>query len=91
MIKKTYLLLFLFVVIMSSCSRSSPTPDTPPAVVTPPMVSPITPQNISTYMVDKNATTETSALFYNLIKNSGSKILVGQQDAFNSFYNNLTF
>ena len=90
MIKKTHLLLFIFALVASSCSRSSPSVDpTPPIViVTPPAASPVTPQNVRTYMVDKNATTETAALFYNLLKNSGSKILIGQQDAFNQYYNN---
>jgi mannan endo-1,4-beta-mannosidase len=37
-------------------------------------------------MVDKNATTETAALFYNLRNSGKTKIIIGQQDAFNSFY-----
>ncbi len=39
-------------------------------------------------MVDKNATAETAALFYNLKKNSGTKIMVGHQDAFYNYYQN---
>jgi mannan endo-1,4-beta-mannosidase len=39
-------------------------------------------------MADPNATAETVALFYNLKQLQKTKYLVGQQDAFNSFYNN---
>lgn len=39
-------------------------------------------------MVDKNATAQTVALFYNLKKLAETKIAIGQQDAFNGFYNN---
>lgn len=48
----------------------------------------ITVQNVRSFLVDKNATAETSALFYNLHKNSGNKILIGHQDAFYSYYQN---
>ncbi len=41
------------------------------------------------YLVDQNATTETVALFYNLKKLSENQFIVGQQDAFNAFYNNI--
>ena len=37
-------------------------------------------------MVDANATKETVALFYNLKKFAKTKVAIGQQDAFNSFY-----
>lgn len=37
-------------------------------------------------MVDANATKETLALFYNLKKLAKTKVAIGQQDAFNSFY-----
>ncbi len=45
------------------------------------------PQEASAYMVNPNATSETIALFYNLKELSKTKFIVGQQDAFNSFYN----
>ncbi|GGB76384.1 mannan endo-1,4-beta-mannosidase [Flavobacterium suaedae] len=53
------------------------------------VVSPdiVTPENVRSYMVDPNATEETVALFYNLKKLQKEKFLVGQQDAFNAFYN----
>ena len=39
-------------------------------------------------MVNPNASEETVALFYNLKTISKSKFIIGQQDAFNAFYNN---
>lgn len=47
---------------------------------------PLTTQNASNYMADANASKETIALFYNLKKLAKTKIAIGQQDAFNSFY-----
>ncbi|WP_281239200.1 glycoside hydrolase family 26 protein [Flavobacterium praedii] len=77
-----------FVLVLSSCSKDDSTPD--PVVVIPPVVvtDVLTTQNVKTYMVDKNATTETVALFYNLKKLAKTKFAIGQQDAFNGFYNN---
>ena len=80
----TILLGFLF---LSACSKDdSPTAD--PIVVVPPVVvtDVLTTQNVKTYMVDKNATAETVALFYNLKKLAKTKFAIGQQDAFLSFY-----
>lgn len=51
---------------------------------------PMTAANVRTYMSDPNATTETVALFYNLRKLQKTKFLIGQQDAFNSFYQGVT-
>lgn len=48
----------------------------------------LTAQNARTYMADPNATNETVALFYNLRKLGKTKYLIGQQDAFNAFYEN---
>lgn len=48
----------------------------------------LTPENVRSYMADANATDETVALFYNLYQLQKTKFLVGQQDAFNGFYNN---
>lgn len=50
----------------------------------------ITVANVRSYMSDPNATQETVALFYNLKKLSKTQYLVGQQDAFNGFYNNVS-
>jgi mannan endo-1,4-beta-mannosidase len=77
-----------FIIVLSSCSKDDPAPD--PVVVVPPVVvtDVLTTQNVKNYMVDKNATAETVALFYNLKKMAKTKFAIGQQDAFNSFYNN---
>ena len=48
----------------------------------------LTPQNVTSYISDKQATKETVALFYNLKKLGKTKVAVGQQDAFNGFYQN---
>lgn len=47
---------------------------------------PLTTQNVTNYMVDASATKETVALFYNLKKLAKTKVAIGQQDAFTSFY-----
>lgn len=79
-----------FIIALSSCSKDDPAPDPDPIVVDPPVVvtDVLTTQNVKTYMVDKNATAETVALFFNLKKLAKTKFAVGQQDAFNGFYNN---
>ena len=46
----------------------------------------LTTQNITNFIVDKSATAETTALFYNLKKLGETKVAIGQQDAFNGFY-----
>ncbi|WP_281228434.1 glycoside hydrolase family 26 protein [Flavobacterium aquiphilum] len=76
------------IIALSSCSKDDPAPD--PVVVVPPVevTDGLTTQNVKTYLVDKNATTETVALFYNLKKLAKTKFAIGQQDAFNGFYNN---
>jgi len=88
--KKTYLKIIIssFTIAFSSCSKDDPTPA--PVVVVPPAVvtDVLTTTNAKTYMVDPNATAETVALFYNLKKLAKTKFAIGQQDAFNSFYNN---
>lgn len=56
-------------------------------IVYPPMQDdPLTTQNASNYMADANASKETIALFYNLKRLAKTKVAIGQQDAFNSFY-----
>ncbi|MBW1654797.1 glycoside hydrolase family 26 protein [Flavobacterium quisquiliarum] len=47
---------------------------------------PLTTSNVATYMVDPSATNETKALFYNLKRLAQTKTAIGQQDAFNGFY-----
>jgi mannan endo-1,4-beta-mannosidase len=58
----------------------------PPVEVIPDV---LTVANVRSYMADPDATEETVALFYNLKKLSKTKYLIGQQDAFNGFYNNI--
>lgn len=74
--------------LLSACSKDDPNPA--PVVIVPPVVvtDALTTTNAKTYMVDPNATPETVALFYNLKKLAKTKFAIGQQDAFNSFYNN---
>lgn len=76
------------IILLSACSKEDPAPA--PVVVVPPVVvtDVLTTTNAKTYMVDPNATAETVALFYNLKKLAKTKFAIGQQDAFNSFYNN---
>lgn len=76
------------IILLSACSKEDPAPV--PVVVVPPVVvtDVLTTTNAKTYMVDPNATAETVALFYNLKKLAKTKFAIGQQDAFNSFYNN---
>lgn len=69
-----------------ACSKDKEA-DVTPQPETPTPVS-LTRQNVTTYMVDKNATVETVALFYNLKVMSKTSFAVGQQDAFNGFYKN---
>ena len=81
LIKFIFCLVIIF--ISFSCNREETTITIP----TPPVnTDPVTPQNVKTYMVDKNATTETAALFYNLRNLGKTKTVIGQHDAFNSFY-----
>lgn len=46
------------------------------------------PENANSFMVNPNSTDETIALFYNLKVLSETSFIIGQQDAFNAFYNN---
>ena len=88
--KTTFLkIAFLSLSILAISSCSSNDESDPEIIIEPPVVNPgdlLTTQNVATYMVDANATKETVALFYNLKKLAKTKVAVGQQDAFNSFY-----
>ena len=81
-------LILIGLLVLTACSKDEPTSDSvliiPPVLVT----DVLTTANVKTYMVDPNATPETVALFYNLKKLAKTKFAIGQQDAFNSFYNN---
>lgn len=78
----------LTLLAVTSCSSDKESTDNE-IIVNPPVVvetDALTTSNVTTYMVDPNATKETVALFYNLKKLAKTKTAIGQQDAFNSFY-----
>jgi mannan endo-1,4-beta-mannosidase len=87
------IILYSVLTLLVACSSDNPSSD-PDPIVTPPVVTPpvvtgvLTTQNVKSYMVDPNATAETAALFYNLKQLAKTKFAIGQQDAFNGFYNN---
>lgn len=91
--KKLSLAIVASMALLGSCSKSIDPVVTPPVV--PPKVDTtsasdkLTKQNVSQYMVDKNATPQTIALFYNLKILSKTKFAVGQQAAFDGFYKNV--
>ncbi|OXG08384.1 mannan endo-1,4-beta-mannosidase [Flavobacterium araucananum] len=79
--------LSLSILAISSCSSNGES--SPESIVAPTItvaIDPLTTQNVTNYMVDATATKETIALFYNLKTLSKTKVAIGQQDAFNSFY-----
>jgi mannan endo-1,4-beta-mannosidase len=76
----------LSLLALTSCSSDKESDPDPVVPITPVDDDGLTTQNVTNYMVDKNATTETIALFYNLKKLSKTKVAIGQQDAFNGFY-----
>jgi mannan endo-1,4-beta-mannosidase len=79
--------LSLSILAVSSCSSNDES--SPEIIIEPPVLNPsdlLTTQNVTSFMVDANATKETVALFYNLKKLAKTKVAIGQQDAFNSFY-----
>ncbi|PWB23728.1 glycosyl hydrolase [Flavobacterium sp. HTF] len=88
--KTTFLkIAFISSLILSLAGCSSNDESDPEIAVDPPVTvptDPLTTANAATYMVDANATKETVALFYNLKKLAKTKVAIGQQDAFNSFY-----
>jgi len=86
--KKSYLkiTLLIFITAFYSCSSDNSNKESDP-VITPPETDILTTSNVRSYMVDATATEETVALFYNLKKLSKTRFAIGQQDAFNAFYN----
>ena len=78
---------FLSLSILTLASCSSDNESNNEIIVDPPTQGNVlTTQNVTNYMVDANATKETIALFYNLKILAKTKVAIGQQDAFNSFY-----
>ena len=88
--KTTFLkIAFLSLSILAVSSCSSNDESDPEIIIELPVLNPsdlLTTQNVTSFMVDANATKETVALFYNLKKLAKTKVAIGQQDAFNSFY-----
>lgn len=86
--KTTFLkIAFLSLSILTLASCSSDKEDSDEVIIDyPTQDDPLTISNAATYMVDANATKETVALFYNLKRLAKTKTAIGQQDAFNSFY-----
>lgn len=83
--KRIIILLSISTMYLYACSKEdNPTPQN--NVEPTPIVDPVTPSNVRSFMVDPNATNETVALFYNLRKLSQTKFAIGQHDAFNAFY-----
>lgn len=83
--KRFILPAFFGLLLIASCG-SDDTADTPPNVTPPTQEYELTTENVRSYMADPNATDETVALFYNLYVLQQTKFLIGQQDAFNGFY-----
>lgn len=78
---------FLSLLVLNIISCSSDKESGGEVIVDPPMQDdPLTTSNAANYMVDADATKETIALFYNLKRLAQTKTAIGQQDAFNSFY-----
>ncbi|MEP6929408.1 MAG: glycosyl hydrolase [Flavobacterium sp.] len=76
----------LSILAVVSCSSDNENTDGEIIIDPPTQSDPLTTVNVASYMVDANATKETVALFYNLKKLAKTKTAIGQQDAFNSFY-----
>ncbi|MET0943964.1 MAG: glycosyl hydrolase [Flavobacterium sp.] len=80
---------FISALILSIASCSGNDDSDPEVVVDPPVIldtDPLNTSNAANYLVDATATKETVALFYNLKKLAKNKFAIGQQAAFNSFY-----
>jgi mannan endo-1,4-beta-mannosidase len=83
------IVLLSFVLTITGCSSDNNEENE--VITEPPVVSGtdgLTLQNVTNYISDKQATRETVALFYNLKKLGKTKVAIGQQDAFNGFYQN---
>jgi mannan endo-1,4-beta-mannosidase len=81
------LLVCLALLSLTACSSDDSKDENGPDPVTE-VPDVLTVQNARSYMADANATDETVALFYNLKQLAKTKYLIGQQDAFNGFYQN---
>src|SRR5690606_34100082 len=94
--KKLFTVLSL-IILTTACSKEE-LPETPVSPEIPAPVVPEVPEEVEgfvlqpedtrNHMADPAATAETASLFYNLKNISRESFIVGQQDAFNSFYGN---
>ncbi len=84
---RNFLILILVFQTILGCGSDDTTSEQPP-VISPVEPDVLSPSNVREYIVDANVTPETAALFYNLKALSRTQFAVGQQDAFNGFYNN---
>jgi len=81
---KSIFLLTMALTACVACSSSDTTNEQGNPNPTPTDV--VTPENVSSYLVDPQATSETAALFYNLRRLSKTQFAVGQHDAFYGYY-----
>lgn len=71
---------FAIATAFTSCKKDEPATVEKPVIVVPPVVVPSM-ATVKSWLVDKNATDETAALFYKMKILSKTKIMFGQQDA----------
>ncbi len=82
-IKLVVIAFFAMTTIFTSCKKDAvkpPTNEVPPVITDPKPVVP-TMATVKTWLVDKNATDETAALFYKMKTLAKTKTMFGQQDA----------
>lgn len=79
-------ILILCAMILLGCSKDDISEDDP-IKEEPELDFVLKPSETTLYMVNPNASSETVALFYNLKTLSKTNFIVGQQNAFNNFYN----
>ncbi|MGV3657534.1 MAG: glycoside hydrolase family 26 protein [Chitinophagaceae bacterium] len=82
--RQTFFKCAFVVLFFMGCTKSgsgNPEPVPPPPPAPPPVAAPPSLATVKTWLVDKGATDETAALFYNLKKVSKTGILFGHQDA----------
>jgi len=85
--KHLFKIMYLSLTALLIAGCSSDNDSSGEVIVDPPVQpDPLTTSNAAGYMVDPGATKETVALFYNLKKLAETKTAIGQQDAFNGFY-----
>ena len=74
-------ILFFGLLFISCTKKNDPAPVVTPPVVVPPADTAPSMATVKSWLVDKSATDQTAALFYNLKKVSKTNVLFGHQDA----------